>query len=318
MEEIIEIYKEQLEKLSPEKNVEDPVINQEKCIQAFISTIGDAIKQSRDTTIRGFYEYIKESCEGLLKNLIQKDIIKKGRVAFSLEAVSNVMVHLFHKYSSQKTVEDLNIIKEQLVKITDNLVSLTKISKDKIAKLFTESLTNNMTILVCGYSNKVLHSLIYARKKGKIFRVYITQNNEYDSSKIMYEKLKENDVTCKLISGVSVGFYLKDVDIVLTGADAVCESGGIINKIGTYTTAICAKSFNKPFYALVDSLKFMKIYILNQNDLQQTIKGHLKISDDQEILIDYTSPDFITLFFSEFGILTPNAISDQLIQMFYN
>jgi len=33
---------------------------------------------------------------------------------------------------------------------------------------------------------------------------------------------------------------MEEIDMVLTGAEAVVENGGIINSTGTYTTAICA------------------------------------------------------------------------------
>lgn len=50
------------------------------------------------------------------------------------------------------------------------------------------------------------------------------------------------------------GFVLR-VDMVLVGAEGVVESGGIINKIGTYTLAIAAKSHNTPFYVAAESYK---------------------------------------------------------------
>eukprot|EP00961_Rhodomonas_salina_P190185 2566026-Rhodomonas_salina.1 len=40
----------------------------------------------------------------------------------------------------------------------------------------------------------------------------------------------------------------QEVDMVLTGAAGVCESGGIINKLGTYQMSVIAKEAKKPFY----------------------------------------------------------------------
>ena len=37
-----------------------------------------------------------------------------------------------------------------------------------------------------------------------------------------------------MVLDVAVGFVMQEVDIVVTGAAGVCESGGIVNKIGTY------------------------------------------------------------------------------------
>ena len=55
---------------------------------------------------------------------------------------------------------------------------------------------------------------------------------------------------------------MNQVDCVFVGAEAVTENGGIINKIGTYTIALCAKSYNKPFYVFTESAKFFKKFPL--------------------------------------------------------
>ncbi len=42
------------------------------------------------------------------------------------------------------------------------------------------------------------------------------------------------------------------VDLVLVGSEAVVESGGLINAVGSYQVAIIAKAANKPLYALAE------------------------------------------------------------------
>jgi hypothetical protein len=54
------------------------------------------------------------------------------------------------------------------------------------------------------------------------------------------------------------------VDLVLVGAEGVVENGGVINKLGTYQIALCAKVLNKPFYVAAESYKFARLYPLNQ------------------------------------------------------
>jgi hypothetical protein len=46
------------------------------------------------------------------------------------------------------------------------------------------------------------------------------------------------------------------VDFVLVGSEAVLESGGLINAVGSSQIAIIAKAFGKPFYALAERLFF--------------------------------------------------------------
>ena len=54
------------------------------------------------------------------------------------------------------------------------------------------------------------------------------------------------------------------MDLVLVGAEGVVENGGVINKLGTYQIALCAKALNKPFYVAAESYKFARLYPLNQ------------------------------------------------------
>ena len=43
--------------------------------------------------------------------------------------------------------------------------------------------------------------------------------------------------------------------MVLVGAEAVVENGGIINKLGTYNIALAAKACGVPFYVAAESYK---------------------------------------------------------------
>ena len=52
-------------------------------------------------------------------------------------------------------------------------------------------------------------------------------------------------------------------NLSIVGAEAVVENGGIINRIGTYTVALCAKQLKKPFYVFSESHKFSRMYPLS-------------------------------------------------------
>jgi len=57
------------------------------------------------------------------------------------------------------------------------------------------------------------------------------------------------------------------VDFVLVGSEAVVESGGLVNAVGSNQIAIIARAANKPFYALAESYKFHRLFPLSQYDL---------------------------------------------------
>lgn len=72
-------------------------------------------------------------------------------------------------------------------------------------------------------------------------QIYIPECRPKSEGLETYKQLTEIGYPCKLIFDSAIGQAMEEVDMVLTGAEAVVENGGIINRVGTYTTAICAK-----------------------------------------------------------------------------
>lgn len=312
----IDLFKDYLRESKESFEKENILFSKGNFIEAYIRTMTYIIENSKESTLQGLYISIKNASDSLLKSLVSNAVLPKTRTTFSLEAVSEVIFLLLNKYTSKKTGEDFHTIKQHLVNITHDLFDLSSLSKEKIYHFFQWSLKNNMTILVHGYSMSIVHSLIKSRKQGKTFKVYITKGQADNSGEMMKEELRKNDIECHVIFDLAIAFYMKDIDCVLVGANAVCENGGIINKIGTFTLAICAKNFKKPFYVMADSLKFLKMYPIDQSDIAKSLSKY-SIEEDM-ISCDFTPPEFITLLFTDIGIFTPSAVSDELIQMYYN
>lgn len=92
------------------------------------------------------------------------------------------------------------------------------------------------------------------------------------SSEEMVQDLQAAGIDCTLILDSATGYVMESVDFVMVGAEAVVESGGIINRIGSYTMGLCAREMKKPFYVLSESFKFSRLYPLNQRDLPNEYK----------------------------------------------
>lgn len=180
-----------------------------------------------------------------------------------------------------------------------------------------------------GNSSLIDYILSNAATKGKRFSVTVTETRPCCDGYALYQKLKQRHIPCKLINDNGIGHALEDIDYVLVSAEAVTENGGIINRLGTYTAALCAKMLKKPFYVAAENFKFSRLFPLTQHDLPPVakVKGTFDIvpgkgfekdfAGEQETqLCDFTPPEYITMLITDTGILTPSAISDELIQMF--
>ncbi|KAL7023160.1 hypothetical protein ACKWTF_012508 [Chironomus riparius] len=194
-------------------------------------------------------------------------------------------------------------------------------SRDVIARHAVDFITDGCRILTIGKSRVVYEALKLAASQNKHFHVYVTMSSIDNEGFQMVEDLKTLNIDSTLILDASIGYIMESIDFVFCGAEGVMESGGIINRIGTYTTALCAKEMCKPFYVLTESFKFSRLYPLNQKDLPNNYNYIQKSSDGSNSrnahpLVDYTPPLFITLIFTDLGILTPSAVSDELIKLY--
>ena len=173
------------------------------------------------------------------------------------------------------------------------------------------------------YSDSSQHA---ALKKGTHFSVVVTEgwpdSTGLDAARRLAEARAGIPVT--LIPDTAAAAALEGVDMVLVGAEGVAESGGIVNKVGTYQIALCARALGKPVYVAAESYKFARIFPLNQRDLPaeasrsdpgqpRALPSGLRVASPSR---DYTPPAYLTLLFTDLGVLTPSAVSDELIQLY--
>lgn len=67
-----------------------------------------------------------------------------------------------------------------------------------------------------------------------------------------HQTLTAAGIPCTVILDSAVAYAMGKVDLVIVGSEAVVESGGIINAVGSYQIALIAKAANVPVYALAE------------------------------------------------------------------
>ncbi|ORY48452.1 IF-2B-domain-containing protein [Rhizoclosmatium globosum] len=107
-----------------------------------------------------------------------------------------------------------------------------------------------------------------AVKLNKRYSVIVTESRPSQNGQKSVDALMRLGVPVKLIPDSAVGFVMEKVDMVLVGAEAVVENGGLINQMGTYQIALVAKAANRPFYAVTETHKFVRMFPLSQSDVE--------------------------------------------------
>ena len=85
-----------------------------------------------------------------------------------------------------------------------------------------------------------------------LFQVYVTEAQPRGLGLKTAEALTAAGISCTVVLDSAVSYVMEKVDFVLVGSEAVVESGGLVNAIGSLNAAIIAKAANKPFYALAE------------------------------------------------------------------
>ncbi|XP_033628407.1 translation initiation factor eIF-2B subunit alpha-like [Asterias rubens] len=288
---------------------ENPEIS---CAVAAIRTLIEYLKRSQAGTLAG----LRESLKGCINWLMETDN--------SATSISSGC-ELFLRFITLAALDQMNFQECKNILVERGKLYLQKVagSRDKIASLGEPFIRDGCSVLTHSHSRVVLKMFQEAAAAKKRFNVFITESCPDRSGEKMARKLREAGIPVIVILDAAAGYIMENVDLVLVGAEGVVESGGIINKIGTYQIAMSAKIANKPFYVVVESFKFVRgIYPLNQQDIPDEYKFHAaelkskKDLNEAHPLIDYTPPVYITLLFTDLGVLTPSAISDELIKLY--
>lgn len=251
-------------------------------------------------------------------------------------------------------------------------------SRATIAELVDRFIADGKVLLVHGFSRVVHSVLLHAAANGKNFSVVVTEGRPSCDGYHAAAALLAAQIPVTLILDSAVAHTMPSVDLVLIGAEGVAESGGVINKIGTFQMCLTATALKKPVYVAAESYKFARLFPLGQNDLPETReqqpafkpalgaaqlaarleadahgqgqggaaaaasmsgvparavleaaetlfgsagKKAAAAGDSKLTLLnpscDYTPPEFLTLLFTDIGILTPSAVSDELIKLYY-
>ncbi|KAF2129430.1 nagb/rpia/CoA transferase-like protein [Dothidotthia symphoricarpi CBS 119687] len=251
--------------------------------------------------------------------------------------------------------DDFRAIRNHLLSNGKLFVERAKQSREKIASFGKHFIRDGAVVLTNGGS-RVVGALLRRAAESSTIRfkvIYVLPPSSSSDSNEGHQTvadLRAHNVPVAAINDSAVAYSLGKVDMVIVGAEGVVENGGIISRMGTYQMGLLAKSKGKPFYVVAESHKFVRLYPLSQFDLPieqkvldfkvtddakaKTKSGEQKDAVDEGIAdmntkpkkclgleahdaVDFTPPDLISGIITESGVLTPSAVSEELIKIWF-
>lgn len=286
---------------------------------AAIESLVTMLKIKQPSTSSELINLVKSSTETLKASISNAISLSAGCDLFMRFVLRNINLYT-----------DWESCRRNLVENGQLFVQRAKESRAKLAEFGVPFIKDDDVILVHSYSRVVFQLLSKAKKERLIrFRVIVTESRPSCKGYDMAQSLRNEGIPLEVIVDNAVGYVIHKVDKILVGAEGVAESGGIINHIGSYQIGCLAKTNNKPFYVITESHKFVRLFPLAPNDLpnQISVLGNNNSSNDNEnsndnLLttqqIDFTPHEYITALITDLGVLTPSAVSEELIKIWYD
>ncbi len=170
-------------------------------------------------------------------------------------AVSNYINSVSKLYNSKSPRELLKLLNSLEEKLSNryNLLYLN-------AQPYIKNTQNILTI-----SNSRTLQIFFERWKidNKKLKVTVCESRPKLEGRIFAKTLIKGGIKTELITDAAAGFYLPNVDAVITGADSILSNGNVVNKTGSKTLAILCQHYKKPFYVITLKNKFTKSKTFN-------------------------------------------------------
>jgi len=172
----------------------------------------------------------------------------------------------------------------------------------------------------CWAEGGIVYTVYVALKQGKKIKAYCSETRPYlQGARLTADAVGDMGVDTTIITdGMSAHLMSKGmITKFFAGADRITMDGSVINKIGTFTHAICAHNFGIPFYAFCfgpdrnapnpDYVKIEErnpdevLHCMGQRTATTKAKGYYPA-------FDITPPKFVSGIVTDKGVFSPYTL----------
>ena len=142
--------------------------------------------------------------------------------------------------------------------------------------------------------------------------VIIAESRPLMEGRRLFTNLMDSSVSVRMITDAQLGLAVPDADLVLVGADTILRDLAVVNKTGTYLSALVAAAHARDFFVAADTFK-INVKMDTHNCVLESKSGR-EIWPEQErhcenVYFDITPGKLVTGFVTEEGILDVSGMS---------
>lgn len=176
-------------------------------------------------------------------------VLESARPTFAFKDLNGKILGWAEK--AEKAGEDIpSVLEDKIESYLDHLRKL----RFKRADHATSLISDGDTLLThCNVSGEMVLIGRACSAAGKKVRFYATETRPYFQGRLTSWELAQDNFEVTIVPDNAVGRLLSEgtCQLVMVGSDRVALNGDVINKVGTFQLAVAAKTFQVPFYVLV-------------------------------------------------------------------
>jgi len=194
------------------------------------------------------------------------------------------------------------ILKESVAQFIERVTEASR----RIADLAMPLIPANSAAITHCHSSAAVSVMKKAAAGGLLRTVYVTETRPLYQGRITAKELKDSGASVKFITDSAAGFYMKDSDVMIVGADAIAMNGDLVNKIGTFQMATLAKQLNKRVLVAAETYK-IATKASTGVDVPIEFRGSEEVYEQDPALIG--SPEILNPAFD----ITPARLIDSIV-----
>ncbi|CAJ38114.1 ribose 1,5-bisphosphate isomerase [Methanocella arvoryzae] len=205
--------------------------------------------------------------------------------------------------------------RSQIIANADAFVTGSENAVKRIGEIGARRIKDDFTIMTHCNSSAAAQIIQTAFKSKKNISVIATETRPRMQGYVTVDVMQKAGIPTTLILDSAVRYFMKKVDAVVVGADAITVNGNLINKVGTSQLALAAHEARVPFIVAAETYKFSprtllgELVEIEERDPSEVLSPemqkkwpNLKIANPA---FDITPHSYIDLICTEIGAIPP-------------
>lgn len=187
-----------------------------------------------------------------------------------------------------------------------------------IGSIGAKRITDDDTVMTHCNSEAVEAILATAHDDGKRFKVIVTETRPRYQGRITASNLSKRGLAVSLIPDSAARVFMRKVDKVVVGADAIASNGAVVNKIGTAQMALVAHEARARFFVAAETYKLSPVTMLGEPvEIEERSPSEVAprtwLEANKRVRVrnpafDVTPPEYIDLIITERGVYPAQGI----------